>query len=161
MPTCCSYGYWDNIYGLQNEVQLSVAESTCGAKTAGWAAGAGDYGHCLFGVDELSRVALERCDTAKCAVQTMGDLATEYGGFGASTHRLWSATLPFGSIHPGSPGAVSGREDSSLENNHPLDRLHFRLYSSGYYFSTPTHLAQSGVRRAPGGRGVPCSPTCR
>mmetsp|Transcript_64266 Transcript_64266/g.177837 ORF Transcript_64266/g.177837 Transcript_64266/m.177837 type:complete len:680 (-) Transcript_64266:260-2299(-) len=78
-----TYGYWDNIYGLQNEVQLSIAESTCGAKTAGWAAGKGDYGHCLFGVDELSRVALERCDTAKCAVQTMGDLAVEYGFYGS------------------------------------------------------------------------------
>ena len=52
--------YPPSSYGLQNEVQLSIAESTCGAKTAGWAAGMGDYGHCLFGVDELSRVALER-----------------------------------------------------------------------------------------------------
>lgn len=39
-------------------------------------------GHNLFSINELSRVALERCATARCAVKTMGRLAEEYGFYG-------------------------------------------------------------------------------
>ncbi|TMW59739.1 hypothetical protein Poli38472_004808 [Pythium oligandrum] len=74
-----TYAYWDQDYGMMNEVQLSIGESTCGAKTVGWALDAGKHGKNLFGIAELSKVALERCDSARCAVQTMGDLAVEYG----------------------------------------------------------------------------------
>eukprot|EP00873_Tetraselmis_striata_P044789 jgi/Tetstr1/465053/TSEL_009781.t1 len=37
------------------------------------------YGNCMFGIAELTKVALERCDSARCAVQTMGALAEKYG----------------------------------------------------------------------------------
>jgi dipeptidase len=73
-----TYAYFDQDYGMMNEVQLSIAESTCGAKTVGWAKDV-PYGKNLFGIAELSKVALERCDSARCAIQTMGDLAVEYG----------------------------------------------------------------------------------
>ncbi|KDO20635.1 hypothetical protein SPRG_12992 [Saprolegnia parasitica CBS 223.65] len=76
-----TYAYWDHDYAMQNEVQLSISESTCACKTAGWPSSL-PYGHNLFSIDELSKVALERCDTAVCAIQTMGKLAEEHGFYG-------------------------------------------------------------------------------
>eukprot|EP00668_Euglena_longa_P001847 GGOE01002168.1.p1 GENE.GGOE01002168.1~~GGOE01002168.1.p1 ORF type:complete len:665 (-),score=199.28 GGOE01002168.1:289-2283(-) len=76
-----THGYWDNEYGLINDVGLAIGETTCGAKTAGWPLGE-PFGHSLFSINELSRVALERCRTARCAVETMGRLAEEYGFYG-------------------------------------------------------------------------------
>jgi len=65
-----------------NEWQVGMSESTCSGVFAADAAGHG--GHALFSIDELSRVALERCQTARCAVQIMGDLGVEYGFYGES-----------------------------------------------------------------------------
>jgi dipeptidase len=73
-----TYAYFDQDYGMMNEVQLSIGESTCGAKTAGWPLDI-PGGKNLFGIAELSKVALERCETARCAVDTMGSLAEQYG----------------------------------------------------------------------------------
>ncbi|TYZ64913.1 hypothetical protein PybrP1_001136 [[Pythium] brassicae (nom. inval.)] len=75
-----TYAYFDQDYGMMNEVQLSIAESTCGARTVGWPADL-PYGRNLFGIAELSKIALERCDSARCAIRTMGDLAVEHGFF--------------------------------------------------------------------------------
>merc|ERR1719230_2436744 len=36
----------------------------------------------LFYTNEAMKVALERCKTARCAIQTMGDLVEEYGFYG-------------------------------------------------------------------------------
>jgi len=74
-----TYAYFDQDYGMQNEKQLSIAESTCSAKTVGWSKSNATYGYNLFGIAELSKVALERCDSARCAIQLMGDLAVKYG----------------------------------------------------------------------------------
>ncbi|OQR93418.1 peptidase [Achlya hypogyna] len=73
-----TYAYFDLDYALINEVQLSMGESTCAAKTVGWVRGT-PGGHNLFSINELTKIALERCDSARCAVQTMGDLAVEHG----------------------------------------------------------------------------------
>ncbi|OQS04790.1 peptidase [Thraustotheca clavata] len=73
-----TYAYFDQDYGMINEVQLSIAESTCSAKTVGWPSNL-PYGYNLFGIAELSKLALERCDSARCAIQTMGDAAVKYG----------------------------------------------------------------------------------
>ncbi|ETV98410.1 hypothetical protein H310_08577 [Aphanomyces invadans] len=76
-----THGYFDHDYGMMNDVQLSIAESTCAAKTVGWPKSL-HYGHNLFGIEELSKIALERCDSARCAIQLMGDLAETHGFFG-------------------------------------------------------------------------------
>jgi len=77
-----TYGYWDMDYGVQNEVGLSMGESTCTAKTVGWPATPDKpYGFCHVGIEDLSKIALERCATARCAVTTMGAIAVEYGFF--------------------------------------------------------------------------------
>ncbi|RLN93128.1 hypothetical protein BBJ28_00018042 [Nothophytophthora sp. Chile5] len=73
-----TFAYFDQDYGMMNEAQLSIGESTCGAKTVGWALDS-PGGKNLFGIAELTKVALERCDTARCAIQTMGSLAEEHG----------------------------------------------------------------------------------
>ncbi|RLN20535.1 hypothetical protein BBO99_00008187 [Phytophthora kernoviae] len=73
-----TYAYFDQDYGMMNEVQLSIGESTCGAKTVGWPLNV-PGGKNLFGIAELTKVALERCATARCAVDTMGTLAEKYG----------------------------------------------------------------------------------
>ncbi|KAH7460044.1 putative dipeptidase B [Phytophthora ramorum] len=73
-----TYGYFDQDYGMMNEVQLSIGESTCGAKTAGWPLNV-PGGKNMFGIAELTKIALERCATARCAVGTMGTLAEKYG----------------------------------------------------------------------------------
>ena len=77
-----TFAYTEGNYGVMNERQLSIGESTCSGAFAAKAAGAG--GEALFCVNELSRVAMERCATARCAVETMGDLAVRYGFYGAS-----------------------------------------------------------------------------
>ncbi|CAK4656807.1 hypothetical protein LEN26_006660 [Aphanomyces euteiches] len=76
-----TYGYFDHDYGMMNDVQLSIAESTCAAKTVGWPVSL-RYGHNLFQIEELSKIALERCDSARCAIKLMGDLAVTHGFFG-------------------------------------------------------------------------------
>lgn len=73
-----TYGYWDTDYGVHNEVGLVMGESTCTAMTVGWPADV-PHGYNKVGIHELSKIALERCATARCAVQTMGDLAVELG----------------------------------------------------------------------------------
>mmetsp|Transcript_67833 Transcript_67833/g.189973 ORF Transcript_67833/g.189973 Transcript_67833/m.189973 type:complete len:662 (-) Transcript_67833:41-2026(-) len=75
-----TYAYWDMDYGVQNEMGLSMAESTCTAKTAGWPATPDKpYGYNRASIEDLTKIALERCATARCAVDTMGAIAVEHG----------------------------------------------------------------------------------
>ena len=76
-----TYAYTEET-GIMNEKQLSIGESTCSGGFVANAKGSG--GEALFCVNELSRIAMERCATARCAIRTMGDLATEHGFYGAS-----------------------------------------------------------------------------
>jgi len=78
-----TFGYWDTDYGVMNERGLAFAESTCGSRTAGWSLQNGGFG--LWGIDELTRMALERCETARCAIALMGSLAEESGFFSADS----------------------------------------------------------------------------
>ena len=75
-----TYAYWDQEYGMMNEHQLAIGESTCGARTVAYPLDNKEKnGKALFGIEELTKVALERCMTARCAIQTMGDLGQEFG----------------------------------------------------------------------------------
>ena len=77
-----TFGYSEGNYGIMNEHQLSIGESTCSGRFVASAISAG--GEALFCVNELSRVAMERCSTARCAIRVMGDLAVEHGFYGAA-----------------------------------------------------------------------------
>jgi len=79
-----TFGYWDTDYGVQNEKGVSIGESTCTAKTVGWPADK-PYGFNRAGIEDLSKIALERCETARCAVQMMGDIAVEQGFYSADS----------------------------------------------------------------------------
>jgi len=81
-----TWAYWDTDYGIQNEKGLSIGESTCTAKTVGWPAMPGKpYGYNRAGIEDLSKIALERCSTARCAIETMGTVAVEQGFYSADS----------------------------------------------------------------------------
>lgn len=82
----------EGLYGIINEKQVAIGESTCGAKFY-----AGPLGEscsrctAMFDVSELSRIAMERASTAREAITIMGDLAVEYGFYGSA----WDENDPF------------------------------------------------------------------
>lgn len=68
-----TYAYLNTAYPCLNEKQLAIGETTFGGpdtlvNPAGW-----------FTIEELVRVALQRCDNARDAIRLMGSLAEEYG----------------------------------------------------------------------------------
>ena len=68
-----TYRYLDTAYPCLNEQQLGIGETTIGGRdTLRNKEG-------LFFIEELQRVALERCTTAREAIRLMGQLAKEYG----------------------------------------------------------------------------------
>jgi len=73
-----TYAYFDGNYGIMNEHQLMFGECTNGAKVTLDPV----PGKLLFYSAELSRVALERCKTAREAVEIMSELIDTYGYYG-------------------------------------------------------------------------------
>ncbi|MES9996202.1 C69 family dipeptidase [Desulfovibrio aminophilus] len=73
-----TYAYFDANYGILNEHQLSIGECTDKAKVHPEP----EAGKRIFYSAELSRVALERCTTAREAIQLMGELIAKYGYYG-------------------------------------------------------------------------------
>ena len=68
-----TYAYLNTAYPCFNEKQLAIGETTFGGpdtlvNAAGW-----------FTIEELERVALQRCDNARDAIRLMGGLAEQYG----------------------------------------------------------------------------------
>lgn len=82
-----TYAYFDGNYGIMNEHNLMMGECTNGAKcqpkyvSAKEADQTGKHIR-LFYSSELSRVALERCKTARAAIELMGKLIDTYGYYG-------------------------------------------------------------------------------
>lgn len=68
-------------YALLNEMMVGVSESTCMARFA--SKPVSDGGKALLHIGELSRIALERCGTARDAIEMMGSLGEEFGYYGA------------------------------------------------------------------------------
>jgi dipeptidase len=73
-----TYAYFDGNYGIMNEHQLMFGECTSGAKIDLKP----EKGKRIFYSAELSRVALERCTTARDAIKLMGGLIDTYGYYG-------------------------------------------------------------------------------
>ncbi len=73
-----TYAYFDGNYGIINEKQLSIGECTDEAKVETEPM----PGKRIFYSAELSRVALERCATAREAITLMGELIALYGYYG-------------------------------------------------------------------------------
>jgi len=85
-----TFGYIEGSYGIINEKQLAIGESTCGAKLASTPVSSG--GSALFSIRGLTRIAMERCETAQCAVDLIGSLAVKYGIYG----EVWEGPSKFG-----------------------------------------------------------------
>jgi dipeptidase len=77
-----TYSYFEATYGIMNEFQVGIAESTCSGVFAALAKSHG--GKALLSIDQLSQIALERSTTARAAVELIGSLAEEYGFYGES-----------------------------------------------------------------------------
>ncbi|ETV96581.1 hypothetical protein H310_10282 [Aphanomyces invadans] len=77
-----TYGYLEGVYGIMNDQQLAMGESTCGAKFASKPIGHG--GVAYFDITELGRLALERTSTARDAIALMGRMAETHGYYGAN-----------------------------------------------------------------------------
>ena len=75
-----TFAYFEETYGVMNENQVMIAESTCSGVFKGTPISRG--GLAMFSVDELSHVAMERASTARQAVEIMGALAEQYGFYG-------------------------------------------------------------------------------
>merc|ERR1719478_1178873 len=74
-----TYAYSYLSYGVMNEHKLAFGETTCSGRF--WARSLAHNGTALFSNSALSKIALERCTTARCAIKLMGDLAVNHGGF--------------------------------------------------------------------------------
>ncbi|GHV28713.1 hypothetical protein FACS1894167_06530 [Synergistales bacterium] len=73
-----TYAYLDGSYGIVNEHGLMFGECTNGAKVENEPL----PGKRIFYSSELSRVALERCKTAREAIALIGELIEKYGYYG-------------------------------------------------------------------------------
>ena len=82
-----TYGLFESLFAIMNDQQVAIGESTSSARF-GENAVPRECPTCpgpLVDVAAISLVALERCKTALCAVEMMGELATKYGYYGAET----------------------------------------------------------------------------
>jgi len=75
-----TFALWESSYSLINEHGLAMGESTCSGQLVGTSVM--DGGDAIFAIRQLMTIGLERCVTARCAVQVMGDLGARYGFYG-------------------------------------------------------------------------------
>jgi len=79
-----TYAYWEGILPLMNEKGLTLGESSCASRLMNYPPRQAPHENATEGLVDLTnlmQIALERCATARCAVETMGAIADEYGFF--------------------------------------------------------------------------------
>jgi dipeptidase len=76
-----TYALYEAGYGIMNEHQVSIGESTCASRL--WAAPTIAGGKAMIEAREMSMVGLERGKTAREVVQIMGDIAVKHGFYAA------------------------------------------------------------------------------
>ena len=91
-PNGLTYGTLEGLYSIANTAQVAIVESTSGSNPLLWSparppvtAGKGPSTRldgALWDVSALSRAALARCPTARCAIDLMGYLAVSEGFYG-------------------------------------------------------------------------------
>ncbi|MCG2817305.1 MAG: C69 family dipeptidase [Candidatus Aminicenantes bacterium] len=110
-----TYAYKHGMFGYMNEHQLAIGESTIGSHPKM----RNPTPSATFDITTLTLVAMERCKTAREAIQTMGSLAEQHGyGFHddgemlavADTKEVWIFEIhpvgPLWTPKTGKPGAV-------------------------------------------------------
>lgn len=108
-----TYAYIHGVFGNMNEKQLGINESTIGCRTEMRAPNA------RICITELTMLVMERCETAREAIQLMGEIAEKYGYGGpdsgemlavSDTNEVWEfEIMPVGPLwtpESGTPGAV-------------------------------------------------------
>ncbi|HDS09313.1 MAG TPA: dipeptidase [Firmicutes bacterium] len=83
-----TYAYFDGSYAIMNEHQLMFGECTNGSKVQREP----EPGKRIFYSAELSRVAAERCKTAREAIHLIGELIDTYGYYGTGETLLIADT---------------------------------------------------------------------
>lgn len=77
-----TFGYYESVSPLMNDAGLGIGESSCGAMLQNKPPGSKEDRVTPVGVLDamtLMQLALERCATARCAVDLIGELSEEYG----------------------------------------------------------------------------------
>lgn len=72
-----TFAYHDADFGVMNEHNLAIGESTCNSAILH-----PSRGTALFNMVSLVQIAMERCMTARCAIKLMGELAVNHGYYG-------------------------------------------------------------------------------
>lgn len=98
-----TFGYRDTSYGVINENNVGIGETTCSSmfQTCGRGTNIGceegrTIGEALMSIDSLTKIAMERSTTARGAVQLMGDLAVQYGFYGTQDNNGHGEALQVG-----------------------------------------------------------------
>jgi len=100
-----TYQYYEDAYGILNEKQLGIAESTCSGIYGAVARGQNHtvdpsnpnspvtIGRACWSIDSLSQIAMERHSRARDAIRDIGRLAEQTGFYGAGLFEGSAETL--------------------------------------------------------------------
>lgn len=68
-----TFAYFEETYGVMNEKQVGIGESTCSAVYGAVGPDVEGGGGALMSVDEMSKIAMERASSSREAVELMGE----------------------------------------------------------------------------------------